>query len=78
MSQPTRPGRVVTLDLYVLHEVSQVVRALERNGGCTEEELALLVGAAYWERGRFSRVLTFMKYDGLICQDAAGELRLAR
>lgn len=80
MSSTTSPGAVTvpTLDRHVLHEVGQVVRALEANGTCTEEELAVLVGAPYWERHRFRRVLTFMKSDGLLAQDGAGGLRLAR
>lgn len=67
---------VVGLDRHVLHEVGQVFRALEANGSCTEEELGLLVGAPYWEQHRFRRVLTFMKSDGLLSQDGAGELRI--
>ena len=67
---------VVGFDRQVLHEVGQVFRALEANGACTEEELALLVGAPYWERHRFRRVLTFMKSDGLLSQDGAGALRI--
>lgn len=72
------PGPGDTLDRRVLHEVGQVVRALEANGRCTEEELAVLVGAPYWEHNRFHRVLTFMRSDGLLAQDDAGVLRLLR
>jgi len=66
------------LDRQILHEVGQVVRALEANGSCTEEELAVLIGAPYWERNRFNRVLAYMRSDGLLAQDEAGVLRLLR
>ncbi len=79
MTQATGPDRESsTYDRYLLHEVGQVVRALEANGPCTEEELAVLVGAAYWERNRFRRVLTFMKSDRLVDQAPSGSLRLTR
>jgi hypothetical protein len=79
MSQTTRPEQQTSdFDRHMLHEVGQVVRALEANGPCTEEELAVLLGAPYWENNRFRRVLTFMKSDRLLAQDAAGSLRLTR
>lgn len=81
MNPPTDPGARVApagLDRQILREVGQVVRALEANGRCTEEELAVLVGAPYWERNRYHRVLEFMKSDGLISQDDAGVLSLQR
>ena len=55
-----------------------MVRALEANGRCTEEELAVLVGAPYWERNRYQRVLEFMRSDGLIREDENGALVLQR
>lgn len=81
MSTPTDPDAPTApagLDRQILHEVGQVVRALEANGSCTEEELAVLVGAPYWERNRYRRVLEFMKSDGLVTQDDAGVLKLQR
>ena len=66
------------IDRQILHEVGQVIRALEANGPCTEEELAVLVGAVYWERNRYRRALTFMKSDGLLAQDEVGALRVVR
>ena len=59
----------VAMDRHVLHEVGQVMRALEANGPRTEEELAVLVGAPYWERNRFQRALSFMLGDGLVRRD---------
>jgi hypothetical protein len=79
MTQTTSQANETSgVDRHMLHEVGQVVRALEANGACTEEELAVLVGAPYWESNRFRRVLTFMKSDRLLAQDASGSLRLAR
>ena len=65
-------------DRQLLREVGQVVRALEANGRCTEQELAVLVGAPYWERNRYERVLEFMRSDGLIREDENGALVLQR
>ena len=68
----TRTG--VHMDRHVLHEVGQVMRALEANGPRTEEELALLVGAAYWERNRFRSALDFARDNGMVQQQASGLL----
>jgi hypothetical protein len=78
MSSPMEPDAPAGLDRHLLREVGQVVRALEANGRCTEEELAVLVGAPYWERNRYHRVLEFMKSDGLVTQDETGVLTLLR
>ena len=79
MSQTISPDHdTPTFDRYMLHEVGQLVRALEANGPCTEEELAVHVGAPYWEHNRFRRVLSFMRSDRLLTQDEAGVLRLTR
>lgn len=64
----------VRMDRHVLHEVGQVMRALEANGPRTEEELAVLVGAAYWERNRFRAALDFARDQGLVLQNASGLL----
>ena len=67
----------IVMDRHVLHEVGQVMRALEANGPRTEEELALLVGAPYWERNRFQRALSLMIDDGLVERDRGGLIRAA-
>jgi len=69
---PTRAA--VRMDRHVLHEVGQVMRALEANGPRTEEELAVLVGAAYWERNRFRAALDFARDQGMVLQNASGLL----
>jgi len=66
------------MDRHVLHEVGQVMRALEANGPRTEEELALLVGAAYWERNRFRAALELARDSGMIQQGRSGLLTAGR
>jgi len=74
MSITAGSRRNTTLDRHLLHEMGQLVRALEANGPRTEEELALLVGAPYWERQRFQRALGVVLGDGLVRRDGAGLL----
>ena len=40
-------------DRQTFHEMGQIVRALEANGPQPAEELRRVVGATYWEEGRF-------------------------
>ena len=68
------PRREATLDRHLLHEMGQLIRALEANGPRTEEELALLVGAPYWERQRFQQALGVMLGDGMLRRDGSGLL----
>jgi hypothetical protein len=75
MTSPDGSRTEVMIDRHVLHEVGQMMRALEANGPRTEEELALLVGAPYWERNRFQRALSFMLGDGLLERDRGGLIR---
>jgi hypothetical protein len=75
MTSPEGTRTEGVMDRHVLHEVGQVIRALEANGPRTEEELAVLVGAPYWERDRFRRALSFMLGDGLVERDRRGLIR---
>lgn len=75
MTSASGSGTEVVMDRHVLHEVGQVMRALEANGPRTEEELALLVGAPYWERNRFQRVLKYLICDGMLRRDVTGVIR---
>jgi hypothetical protein len=61
-------------DRQVFHEMGQIVRALEANGPQTPEQLAELVGAAYWEPHRFDRALAFVVQDGLAHRTSDGRL----
>lgn len=72
MTSPDGSRAEVAMDRHVLHEVGQVMRALEANGPRTAEELAVLVGAPYWERNRFQRALSLMLGDGLVERDSTG------
>lgn len=65
---PMPPPKATTegiRDRRVFHEMGQIVRALEANGPQEPEDLARLVGAAYWEADRFVRALAFVVADGL-------------
>ena len=53
-------------DRQVFHEMGQLVRALEQQGPQTPDDLRQLVGAAYWESGRFDRALALAAADGLV------------
>jgi hypothetical protein len=61
-------------DRQVFHEMGQIVRALEAKGPQRPEELAELVGAAYWEHDRFDRALAFALQDGLAYRTQDGLL----
>jgi hypothetical protein len=53
-------------DRQVFHEMGQLVRALEQQGPQSPDDLQRLVGAAYWEGGRFERAVAFAVADGLV------------
>jgi hypothetical protein len=61
-------------DRQVFHEMGQIVRALEAGGPMTPDDLAVRVGAAYWEQDRFQRALAFAVADGLVTRGADGLL----
>jgi hypothetical protein len=75
---PMPPPKATTegpRDRQVFHEMGQVVRALEHQGPQSVESLATLVGAAYWEGGRFDRALALAVADGLVVRTADGLLQ---
>jgi len=75
---PMPPPKATTesrRDRQVFHEMGMIVRALEESGPCPPEHLATLIGARYWESGRFDRALAFAVADGLVVRDAEGLLR---
>ena len=61
-------------DRQVFHEMGQLVRALEQQGPQSPEQLQHLVGATYWEGGRFERALAFVVADGLVVSGPDGRL----
>lgn len=66
---PPKPATEGPRDRQVFHEMGQIVRALEDSGPCTPDDLANLIGARYWEAGRFDRALAFAVADGLVVRD---------
>jgi hypothetical protein len=63
---PPKPSTESPRDRQVFHEMGQIVRALEARGPLRIDDLAELVGAPYWESGRFDRAMAFAAADGLI------------
>lgn len=75
---PMPPPKATTespRDRQVFHEMGQIVRALEQRGPQRPDDLSALVGAPYWESGRFERAVTLAVADGLVVQDADGQLQ---
>ena len=71
---PPKPTTEGKRDRQVFHEMGQIVRALEANGPQQPDELAHLVGAAYWEHDRFDRALAFVVQDGLAHRTSDGRI----
>jgi hypothetical protein len=75
---PMPPPKATTespRDRQVFHEMGQIVRALQEQGPQHPEELSRLVGAAYWESGRFERAVNFAVADGLVVSDSEDRLQ---
>jgi hypothetical protein len=75
---PMPPPKATTegpRDRQVFHEMGQIVRALEDRGPQRPEELEMVLGATYWEHGRFDRALALAASDGLVVRDADGRLQ---
>ena len=64
-------------DRQTFHEMGQLVRALESRGPQIPDQLATLVGAEFWEEGRFERALAFASADGLVVRDDDGFLAVS-
>jgi uncharacterized protein YcaQ len=63
---PPKPSTEGPRDRQVLHEMGQLVRALEARGPLTPEALREVVGGTWWEEGRFERALAMAASDGLL------------
>ena len=61
-------------DRHVHHEIGQLVRALQGQGPQPPDQLGALVGAEYWEPGRFDRALALAVSDGLISRQGDGRI----
>jgi hypothetical protein len=65
---PPKPTTEGPRDRHVNHEIEQIVRALRTEGPQNSEQLAQLVGARFWEEGRFEKAMTLAASDGLVLQ----------
>jgi hypothetical protein len=65
---PPKPSTEVARDRQSTHERDQIVRALQEEGPQSRESLERLVGARYWDSGRFERALALAASDGLAVQ----------
>jgi hypothetical protein len=71
---PPKPSTEGPRDRQVVQEMYQIVRALEANGPLQPDELGRLVGADYWERGRFDKAVVLAVSDGLVHRTGDGAL----
>jgi hypothetical protein len=74
---PPKPSTEGRRDRQVFHEMGQIVRALETEGPQRPDDLARLVGAAYWEAHRYDRALAFAVSDGLVHRTRDGALAVS-
>lgn len=71
---PPKPTTEGPRDRQIGHETHQIVRALQAHGPQSPEDLAVRVGAPYWETARYERALAFAQADGLVVRMADGRL----
>lgn len=71
---PPKPSTEGRRDRGVASEEKQIVKALRANGPQSPDDLARLVGAAYWEKDRFERALAFALADGFVHRTSNGSL----
>lgn len=72
---PPRASWEPRRDDQVTHEMSQIIRALDENGPQYPSQLASLVGARYWDEGRFDRAVALCETDGVVVRLADGRLQ---
>lgn len=71
---PPKPSTEGRRDRHVFHEMGQIVRALEVDGAQSPDQLAVTVGARFWEQDRFEGALALAVADGLVVRTAEGTL----
>ena len=71
---PPKPSTEGPRDRQVTTEMHQIIRALRVHGPLTLEDLAVRVGAPYWETTVFDRALALAHADGLVIRTAEGRL----
>ena len=69
---PPKPSTEGHRDHHVAHEIGQITRALAVNGPQQPGALAAIVGAEYWEPGRFEKALSFAVTDGVVHRSTDG------
>lgn len=74
---PPKPSTEGPHDRQVVQEMHQIVRALKANGPLQPDELGRLVGADYWEHGRFDKALVLAVSDGLVHRTGDGAVATA-
>jgi hypothetical protein len=74
---PPKPSVEGHRDRHVAHEMGQIVRALTVNGPQHPADLARLLGAEYWEPGRFDTALAFAVTDGVVHRSADGTVAVS-
>jgi hypothetical protein len=72
---PPKPSTEGDRDRQVVHEITQIVRALNVNGPLGTEELRLRVGADYWDEHRFDRAMALAVADGHVVRSPDGNLQ---
>jgi hypothetical protein len=70
---PPKPSTEVR-DPHTDHEIAQLLRALHATGAQVPDDLAELVGARFWDVGRFERAVALAVADGVIARTADGRL----
>lgn len=72
---PPKPSTEGHRDRQVVHEMSQITRALQANGPQPPQALAELVGAQYWDDDRFDRALALVVADGRVVRTSDGTVQ---
>jgi hypothetical protein len=62
-------------DRQVVHEMTQMVRALKKHGAQQPDDLRTLVGGDFWDPHRFDRALAMSVADGLVTRAPDGRLQ---
>ncbi|PUA81413.1 hypothetical protein [Nocardioides currus] len=68
---PTTDGRS---DPQTRHEVDQLARALRTVGTSSIEDLQTLVGARFWDDGRFEKALAVGLAEGVLRRVSGGSI----
>ena len=70
---PPKPSTEVR-DAHTEQEIAQLLRALRATGPQAPDDLADLVGARFWEAGRFERAVALAVSDGVVTRSSSGSL----